>query len=256
MTTVLVHGVPEDLHIWDELRAELRERDTVALGLPGFGDQPLPPGFTPSKDSYATWLTDEVARLAASGPIDLVGHDWGGILTLRLVMTRPELVRSFVTDAVGFIHPEFAWHALAKIWQTPGAGEKYMTDLAAVSLEQRTVQLRSFGVSASYARRMAEANPVRDRSILDLYRSATTIHVDWSASSRPIPPGLLVLGDKDPFAAPDKSIALATELGMQTRLLPNTGHFWPSQSPGPAAAILREFWASLAPMPVSRATAT
>src|SRR5450755_1082218 len=160
MTTVLVHGVPEDLHIWDELRSELRERETVALGLPGFGDQPLPAGFTPTKDNYANWLADELARLP--GPIDLVGHDWGGILTLRLVMTRPELVRSFVTDAVGFIHPEFVWHALAKIWQTPGAGEKYMSDLAAVSLEQRTAQLRSFGVSPSYARHMAEANPVRD----------------------------------------------------------------------------------------------
>lgn len=246
MTTVLVHGVPEDLHIWDELRADLRDRDTVALGLPGFGDQPLPAGFTPTKDNYAIWFTNEIARLAAStGPIDLVGHDWGGILALRLVMTRPELVRSFVTDAVGFIHPEFVWHALAKIWQTPGAGEKYMTDLAAGSLEQRTTQLRSFGVSASYARHMAEANPVRDRCILDLYRSSTTINVDWSAGGPPTPPGLLVLGDKDPFAAPDKSIALATELGMQTRLLPNTGHFWPTQAPGLAAAVLREFWASL-----------
>jgi pimeloyl-ACP methyl ester carboxylesterase len=246
MTTVLVHGVPEDLHIWDELRAELRERETVALGLPGFGDEPLPAGFTPTKDNYATWLADELARISASaGPIDLVGHDWGGILTLRLVLTRPELVRSFVTDAVGFIHPEFVWHALAKIWQTPGAGEKYMTDLAAVSLEQRTAQLRSFGVSPSYARHMAEANPVRDQCILDLYRSSMTINVDWSAAGRPTPPGLFVLGDKDPFAAPEKSTALATELGLPTKLLANTGHFWPTQSPGAAAAVLREFWATL-----------
>ena len=244
MTTVLVHGVPEDLHIWDELRSELRDRETVALGLPGFGGTPLPAGFAATKDNYAAWLAAELAKVA--GPIDLVGHDWGGILTLRVVLSQPQRIRSFVTDAVGFIHPEFMWHALAKIWQTPGAGEKYMADLAAVSLEQRTAQLRSFGVSASYARRMAEANPVRDQCILDLYRSSLTIHQDWAATDqRPQVPGMFVLGDKDPFAAPDKSAALATVLGMTTRLIPNTGHFWPSQSPGPAAAILREFWATL-----------
>ena len=245
MTTVLVHGVPEDLHIWDDLRNDLR--DAVALGLPGMG-APLPAGFTATKEEYAGWLVGEIETIAKlGGPVDIVGHDWGGILTLHAVLARPELFRSFVTDAVGFVHPEFVWHPLAKIWQTPGAGEKYMTDLAAKSLEERTAQLRSFGVSANYARHMAQPDPVRDDCILKLYRSSEQLHLDWGTDIQPPkPPGLFIIGANDPFAIPAKATAFAASLGLQTRILPTTGHFWPAQSPGPALELIREFWATRA----------
>lgn len=80
--------------------------------MPGFGT-PLPAGFAATKEGYLAWLCDELARLPA--PIDLVGHDRGGILAMRLALTRPELIRSFVTDAIGFIHPSFVWHDLARV---------------------------------------------------------------------------------------------------------------------------------------------
>jgi pimeloyl-ACP methyl ester carboxylesterase len=50
-------------------------------------------------DDYAAWL---VAELEAVGePVDLVGHDWGGGFTVRVVSLRPDLVRSWVSDAAG-----------------------------------------------------------------------------------------------------------------------------------------------------------
>jgi pimeloyl-ACP methyl ester carboxylesterase len=242
MTTVLVHGVPEDLHIWDELRAALG-RDSIALGLPGFGG-PRPAGFTATKEAYLAWLVDELARVP--GPIDLVGHDWGGILTTRLGFTRPDLIRSFAADSIGFMHPEFKWHDLARIWATPGAGEKYMAEQAAAPIERRVGVLVQFGVAEPYARRMAEPNPVRDQCILDLYRSATQIQAEWGAGVQPTTkPALHLMGDKDPFGAPSKSVPFAESLGMRTKLLANTGHFWPSQAPALGAAALREFWDSL-----------
>ena len=77
---VLVHGLPETAAIWRPLQERLG-RESVALALPGFGT-PLPPGFSPTKDAYAAWLADELSRLP--GPVDLVGHDIGALISMRV----------------------------------------------------------------------------------------------------------------------------------------------------------------------------
>jgi len=93
MPIVLVHGNPETDAIWDELRRHLRQDDVVALSPPGFGVA-APPAFGATSDDYVAWLQAELRGIA--GPIDLVGHDWGGGHVARLVNAHPELVRSKV----------------------------------------------------------------------------------------------------------------------------------------------------------------
>ena len=101
MTIAFVHGVPETADVWTALREELRE-ESVTLSMPGFG-APLPDGFNCTADGYLAWLIEAVAALP--GPVDLIGHDWGGILTIRLAMERPDLIRSWVSDAPGVYAP-------------------------------------------------------------------------------------------------------------------------------------------------------
>src|SRR5438132_9334315 len=122
MPAVFVHGVPETDHVWDGLRSELGREDTVALSLLGFGNA-RPDGFGATKEEYVDWLVAELEGIGDS--IDLVGHDWGGGFVVRLVSIRPDLVRSWVTDAAGLGDVTFEWHEFAKIWQTPGAGEEF-----------------------------------------------------------------------------------------------------------------------------------
>ena len=55
--------------------------------------------------------------------------------------TRPELVRSWVTDAAGLTQPGFEWHDIAKLWQTPGEGEAFFEAQLAMSLDDRTAFL-------------------------------------------------------------------------------------------------------------------
>ncbi len=98
MTAVFVHGVPETPAVWRGLLAALDRPDTVALSLPGFGTA-RPAGFGATMEEYAAWLAAQLERLG--DPVDLVGHDWGGGFVVRVVSTRPELVRSWVTDAAG-----------------------------------------------------------------------------------------------------------------------------------------------------------
>ncbi|MGI5254318.1 alpha/beta fold hydrolase [Actinacidiphila glaucinigra] len=118
MTVVFVHGNPESSAIWDPLVSVLGREDVALLSPPGFG-VPLPNGFGATFLDYRDWLKSELA--AIEGPIDLVGHDWGGGHVVNAVMHRPELVRSWVCDVMGIFDSDFEWHNLAQVWQTPGA---------------------------------------------------------------------------------------------------------------------------------------
>jgi len=231
MPVVFVHGVPETPRVWDDLRAQLSRDDVVALQLPGFGC-PRPDGFGATKEEYVGWLTgaDELAKI--DGPIDLVGHDWGGGFTVRLVSTRPELVRSWVTDAAGLADEEFVWHDFAKLWQTPGEGEQFFAQQLAIPPEQR-------GPMADLDQTMADC-------ILDLYRSATDVGREWSGLFRAIPrPGLVLVPLNDPFLSADHARRAAQKAGAGVNELAGLGHWWMTEDPATAAATLERFWSSL-----------
>ncbi|MGH8836265.1 MAG: alpha/beta fold hydrolase, partial [Actinomycetes bacterium] len=123
MTAMFVHGAPETSVLWDGVRARL-DTDSVAVALPGFGN-PRPVGFPATKDAYAEWLAGALAQL--DGPLDVVGHDWGALLVLRVATAFPlPALRSWVVDVAPNFHPDFEWHPRARLLQTPGAGEQAM----------------------------------------------------------------------------------------------------------------------------------
>lgn len=246
MTTVLVHGVPETSAIWDRLVEHLALPDTVALQLPGFGC-PLPEGFDPTKESYVEWLVDEVERLGEDGPVDVLGHDWGGGFVVRLVSTRPELVRSWVTDAAGMGSGSFEWHAVAKVWQTPEAGEAFFAGMAAQPAEAVAPTFEAFGIPADDALTMVSAiDSTMAGAILTLYRSAVDVGAEWSPEFRDIPaPGLVLAATDDPYISADRSRQGAESAGATIAELEGLGHWWMLQAPEVAAPILRDFWSSL-----------
>src|SRR5438874_5249 len=98
----------------------VRHRPTIQMSARS-GPAPPPEGFAATSDDYVSWLEGQLEGI--QGPIDLVGHDWGGGHVMRLVSARPELVRSWTTDIAGCFDPAYVWHDFAQIWQTPDAGE-------------------------------------------------------------------------------------------------------------------------------------
>jgi pimeloyl-ACP methyl ester carboxylesterase len=246
MTVVLVHGVPETPAVWDPLRQVLRRSDVEAVALPGFGC-PRPPGFGATKEEYVDWLTAEVARIGSGGPVDLVGHDWGGGFVVRLVSTRPELVRSWVTDAAGVGAGDFEWHEFAKIWQKPGEGEEFFAAQLAMDAEQRGAVFESFGVPPERARALGSwVDEEMAASILALYRSALYVGREWSPDFRDIPaPGLTLIPSEDPFLSDAGSRAAAGRAGATVAELSGLGHWWMLQDPERGAAVLADFWARL-----------
>jgi pimeloyl-ACP methyl ester carboxylesterase len=243
MTAVFVHGVPETPAVWDDLLTRLSRVDRVALQLPGFGC-PRPDGFGATKEEYVDWLVAELESLQSAGPVDLVGHDWGGGFVVRLVSTRPDLVRSWVTDAAGIGDVDFEWHEFAKIWQTPGAGEEFFEQQLAQSPEDRASVFEMFGVPSDRAIVLAGAiDPTMAECILSLYRSATEVGKEWAPDFRDIPaPGLVLVPSEDPFLAAERAAAGAAGAGAVIGELTGLGHWWMLQDPAQGAAAIEAFW--------------
>jgi pimeloyl-ACP methyl ester carboxylesterase len=88
---LLLHGVPETSSVWRDVAPRLATgRRVLAPDLPGLGGS----SYTGPYDVPS--LVGQLAALIASevgGPVDVVGHDWGGSLALGLAGARPDLVR-------------------------------------------------------------------------------------------------------------------------------------------------------------------
>jgi pimeloyl-ACP methyl ester carboxylesterase len=248
VTAVFVHGVPETWIVWDALREKLAG-ESLALALPGFAAL-LPGEFTSSKDDYAGWLAGEIR--AVGGPIDLVGHDFGGILCLRVVTGLGMPVRSWAVDLANSFHPDYVWHRTARIWQTPGAGEEALAMVRVDGSDggaRGAARLEQLGMPAGVGREMSTAHDrTMSECILRLYRSALpNVRSDWRVEvpSGGMPPGLVLHAAADPFGDGSMSGEVASELGAATARLDDLGHCWMAEDPERAATLLERFWASL-----------
>lgn len=246
MTVVFVHGVPEVAAIWDGVVAALGRDDVVRLSPPGFG-VPAPDGFAPTSDSYRDWLVGELDRIGE--PVDLVGHDWGGIHAMRAATARPHLVRRLVTDIAGTADPAYVWHDLAQGWQTPEVGEQIVGVMAALTVDERAATLAGAGMTDTGARACAEAfGPEMAACILSLYRSAVQPNLtNWAQQFEAIPDrpaALLIAAHDDQYTGgPELVRRVGARWGALVAELDGLGHWWMMHDPARGAALLRDFLA-------------
>ena len=237
MPAVFIHGVPDTFHVWDGVRSHLARTDAVALALPGFASS-LPKGFQSTKDEYVDWIVGQLERQRE--PVDLVGHDWGCLLTVRVASIRPDLVRTWAAGS-GPLNRDYEWHELAKVFQTPDVGERWMAELDRGEFAKR---MEDAGFPAHLAVATAERmDETMKASILRLYRSAVYVGREWVPDLvKVIAPGLVFWGVADPFCP----IAFADRLGQDTKasrvLKLECGHWTPIQKPAEVARALEQHW--------------
>jgi pimeloyl-ACP methyl ester carboxylesterase len=247
MTVVLVHGNPETDALWGPMVDALGRDDVVRLSPPGFG-APLPDHFPATYLAYRDWLERELESIDEQ--VHLVGHDWGGGHVVNLVMHRPELVRSWASDAIGLFDPEYVWHDLAQVWQTPGDGEQLVDTLLGGTTQERAERMVSFGIPMDIATSMAPAQgPEMSRAILLLYRSArqpAMAEAGRGLKNAAARPGLSLLATEDPYIGSDEiRRRAANRAGARTEVLEGLGHWWMVQDPARGAAALTDFWNAL-----------
>ena len=244
---VFVHGNPETSAVWGPLLAHLGRDDIVCLSPPGFG-APLPAGFDATMSGYRDWLIEGLEAFAH--PVDLVGHDWGGAHAFNAVMARPDLVRSWVSDALGVFHADYEWHPRAKTWQTAGDGERWVESFTGAPLAERVETVLALGISNPVAERLAAGTDGdMGRAILALYRSAVQPAMATAgehakvASARQ---GLAISASDDmTTGTPAMRQAVAERAGAQLTVLDGLGHWWMTQNPERSARTLNEFWSRL-----------
>lgn len=237
MPAYLVHGVPDSPAVWEPICQHLVRRDVVMPTLPGFGTT-LPEDFRATCDAYADWLIADITRLGE--PVDLVGHDWGGILALRIASLRPDLVRSLATGS-GPLDVEYRWHETAVLWQTPEVGEQLM---ALFGGELAIEGLIAGGLPRAYAEQVvARIDDRMKDAILRLYRSALDVNPRWAPDLDAIRcPALVVWPIDDPYVDRRFGTRLAERL-RGTLLEVDGGHWWPMTHPAEVAAALENLWA-------------
>jgi pimeloyl-ACP methyl ester carboxylesterase len=88
---VLVHGGAQNAHTWDTV-AMMLDRPLVAIDLPGHGHSDGGPGGMLSVEGNGADLARVVAELAPDAA-GVVGMSLGGLSSIALAATAPELVR-------------------------------------------------------------------------------------------------------------------------------------------------------------------
>ena len=243
MPLVLVHGNPETDAIWTQFRKHLNRDDVVTLSPPGFGAL-VPAGFGATCDEYLEWLISAVEAL--DGPIDLMGHDWGGGHVIRLACTRPDLIRSWISDIAGCFDPEYMWHDRAQTWQTPGAGEKAVARMMATPKLLRVEYFKSLGMTRAVARAVvAGQDKTMGHCILSLYRSAAQPAMEEFGRLLPqaaARPGLVLIPNKDRYTGkPALARRSAKKAKAQIAVLKGLGHWWMCEDPGAGAKAVESF---------------
>jgi pimeloyl-ACP methyl ester carboxylesterase len=245
---LLVHGNPDSHLLWELVRQHLDGAgDQVrAVDLPGFAE-PAPSGFPASKEAYIEWLVDQLESLAASsGPVDLVGHDWGSLLVQRVASVRPDLLRTVAVGGAA-VDVEYPWHSIAQVWQTPGEGERYMEE--ELTPEVSVPYLIENGMPREYAERNSWLVPGNKDCILALYRSAVKIGEEWQPGVEEIAlPSMVIWGRNDPYVELPWGERLARRMHAELVVL-ECGHWWPYERPRETAEALERLWSCAGPAP-------
>ncbi|MEO0550411.1 MAG: alpha/beta hydrolase [Pseudomonadota bacterium] len=245
---VFIHGVPDCPKIWNPLIEQLglSAADYIAPSLPGFESAP-PAGFDRTKDAYADFLVKEIEAVCReAGPIDLIAHDWGAILALRIAGLRSDLVRTWaVSNAV--YAPKRTGHPAARAWAVPILGEFVMM-LASPRRIKATL------IRAKMPPEMVEASVELWRrrhikkSIIGLYRSANGLNwigSPWVDTLETLPKrGVVFWGVNDPFAPLELGRSWAENYGFPFVPIDDAGHWAIAEKPEAFSPTLVQLWQS------------
>ena len=264
---LLLHGFPEFWWSWRNQLPALAEAGhrVVAVDLRGYGDSDKPPR------GYDLWtLSGDVAgliRALGERQADLVGHDWGGILSWCTAALHPRLVRS--VTALAAPHPLALRQAL---WRDPAqrSASRYVASFQAPWLPERSLtrdgaarveRILQYGADPQWAAsseftivasryREAMLIPGTAHCALEYYRwiGRSQFRFDGRRLSRAVNratrvPVLQVHGAADPYVLEPTARRSVQWAGNSYRyeVLPHVGHFVQQEAPERTTTLIMRF---------------
>lgn len=224
---------------WRGVAAHLSGMDVICPDLPGHGDAP----DRDAAQDFQTQALDVALSQAGEGPFDVVGHSFGGTLGLRLLVERPDAVRSLtLIEPVMFLaaDPEALtrhWIDLAPFEAAMAAGDPAS---AARHFHREWGGRVRFDDLPERARdamaRRIGAIPAQEPSIVgDVHGILPRLPVD-------APPVLIVTRALPTGIVAAIADGLAARLPRARRASLGQGHMIPMEEPDALAALLRDFW--------------
>ena len=227
------------LHYWagsgreyDVLRPLLPEANLLTPDLPGFGAQPVPPGFDYSVRAYADWIAAYLQQQQVTD-FTLIGHSMSGKMALALAARQPAGLRRLV-----LLSP------------SPPAGEP-------MSEKARAASLAAYGKPEEAEKtfrkitRQPLSDALRNHVIADNLRSTEAAWATWLLKgarediSAQMPhlnvPCHLLVGDGDTSITPASQRRLTLPLlpaGTSFDVVPDTGHLLPLEAAAEVRRVL------------------
>jgi pimeloyl-ACP methyl ester carboxylesterase len=222
---LLLHGTPLTPAVWDGVAAALRETGSVSC--PAVTPTPADRG---AQEAIARRLIGELDQ--ELGPLDVVGHSFGGQIALDFALAAPGRVRSLTivcSRATPF--PPFAATAASLRRGEP-------VDIDAVLDRWFTPpELRANGPVVRYARTCLRA---ADRAAWADALDAIAVYDRTHQAGRLELPATLVAAELDQVATPEAMGALAERLPRGSlHVLPGAAHMTPFADPAALARLLR-----------------
>lgn len=248
---LIVHGEPAWSFMFRRTIPVLADAGlrVIVPDLIGFGRSDKPSSQSDySYESHVRWLTEFVTTLGLHDAV-LVGHDWGGLLGLRLVTEIPGLAKGYVASNHGYPTGDMPPNDALRQWQEHAATAAEF-DVAAIVARACTTGLPDEvlrGYDAPYpddtykagARVFPALIPVRpDDPSSDAVRASRAI---LAASSMPF---LTVYGEQDPIGGNADAMfhALVPGTSGQPHVrLPGAGHNMPEDAGETFGTVIADF---------------
>ncbi|HLL37693.1 MAG TPA: alpha/beta fold hydrolase [Streptomyces sp.] len=240
---LLLHGIGHHRQAWDPVIPVLaKERDVIAVDLPGFGASPaLPDGLAHDLPTMTAVLTALCAALELERP-HVAGNSLGGLLALEL--GRAGLVRSVTAlSPAGFwseAERRYAFGVLTAMRRIAVSTPPSVVERLAPSAVGRT--LLTSTIYARPARRAPEAVVAETRALATARGFAETLRSGRTVRFTDDVPGLPVTvawGTRDRLLVPRQGVRAKTVI-PRARLvrLPGCGHVPMNDDPALVARVL------------------
>jgi pimeloyl-ACP methyl ester carboxylesterase len=259
-----VHGMAGSTTNWTDFMAEIADDfDCDAMDLPGSGWSPPPATMAGySIGSLATIVTRLIERQGRA-PVHLVGNSMGGLISVRVAATRPDLVRTLTLISPALPDrlirpsvvrfpllglPKFGEWLLGRADVFPAEPRVRMA-MSAIFHDAAAVNPQRFREAvAEMERRVAlgyanESLAGAARAITAEYlRPARSAANAWRLARAVSCPVLAIYGSHDRLVNPKMAGRAAREFAdCHVIVLPNTGHVAQMEHPARVAAEFREF---------------
>jgi len=235
---VMSHALGLDLHMWDDLAAQLAPTHPVLrYDHRGHGGSAVPAGPYTMDD-----LVDDAARLIREwgrGPIVWVGLSMGGMVGQGLAVRHPELVKAVVLANTSAQYPE----AAKAMWAQRIATVQDKGLAAIVDMVMERYFSAAFRATRPDAVAGFRATVLRNSAAGYAACCSAVANVDWLAQLDTIKcPTLIIAGAQDVGAPVSMSQAMAERIkGSQLVVLDEASHLSVAEQPALFAQHLTAF---------------